>query len=154
MEKLITREEVVRLAFASNPSIAPSAIPETAIVTAQEKFVRPVVGRLYERIGGGELPALLDEYIKPALAFYVKLLVLPVVASPVGQTGVVKYRSSGFAPASERELSRLERKTRSNALMLMRIAVAHIESNRQLYPEYEPSENVLNRISTDGGIVL
>lgn len=154
MDNLIIPQEVLDLAFPAPHSLGVSAITDAVIATAQEKFILPVLGReMCEELAAGALPGLIG-YVKPPLALYVKLLLLPVLASSAGQMGVVKYKGGTFSPAGEKSLAALERRTRADALILMRKAVAHIEDNIGDYPRYDPAKNVLRRVSTDGGVVL
>lgn len=154
MKRIITAAEVIKWAFASSPEIREQDICATTILLAEEKFIKPVVGGLWPRMVEGGTVALLNEYIKPALAQYVKLLLLSQLAASVGSLGVVQYKSGTFSPANEKQLKLLRSQARSNANSLMRRAVEHIENNMELYPEYEPAQNILNRRSIVSEIVL
>lgn len=154
METLITPQEVIDLAFPGNFTLNTKSIGETTILSAQQKFIRPVLGDLYDRVESGGLPELLDEYIKPPLAHYVKLLLLPVLSASVGSIGIVQPKGSTFTAADAKNLSALRKQARSEAMGLMLRAVQHIEDNPELYPEYNISDNILNRTSITSQIVL
>ncbi len=154
---LISAREVNALAFSTPDSTgnnASVAVPETTLLSAQEKFIRPVVGALYERLERRELPELLENYIKPALALYVKLLLLPGLAVSAGRTGLVYNYGNHLKPADEEASRALARRTRTDAETLMRRAIAHIEAHPDRYPEYRPAENVLNRLSLRSQMLL
>lgn len=154
MKTLISPRETLELAFPSSPGMSADSITEPIVISAQQKFISPALGALYARVEAGETPELLNNYIKPALAYYVKLLVLPVVAASVGQLGIVTHKSDSFAPAAPAVVAALKKRTRSEAAALMRCAIRHIESNPALYPEYDPRENVTRRVSISSDIVL
>ncbi len=154
MNLLITPAEVCSLAFASSPGVRPDAITEPTILSAQEKFIRPVLGPLYESVENGRAAQLLNDYIKPALAYYVKLLILPSIAVSAGSLGLIQQKGGNFTPATAENIAPLRRRTRSEATALIRRAVNHIEASPTLYPEYDPAQNILNRISINSQIVL
>ncbi|MDL2319896.1 hypothetical protein LJC45_02050 [Alistipes sp. OttesenSCG-928-B03] len=154
METLITPAEVAALAFTSAAEGDVSAISESAIAAAQQKFIKPVLNGLYAALEEGRYPELLVEYVKPALAQYVRYLVLSSVASHVGTAGVIQPRAATFATAPEKSLAALRRRARSDARTLMRRAVEHIETIAADYPEYDPAQNILNRVSIEAGVVL
>ncbi len=126
MKLLITPAQVAELAYRSPDFINPDSVSEATIVAAQQKFIRPVFGPLYEKLCDGLYPEFVAEYVVPALALYVKITM---------QT------------SSKRNL-----RTEAKALILR--AIQHVEANPAAYPEYDPRENILNRCSIDGGIVL
>lgn len=153
MNILITPAEVAALAFGSPPA-TDGHISESSIISAQHKFIKPVLNGLYDKLLQGEYAALLDEYIKPALAHYVRFLVLPAIATQVGTIGVIQGRGPGFMAADAQTVRRLRRRARADANALMRRAVEHVESLRSDYPEYDPAKNVLNRVSISSDIIL
>ncbi len=154
MKTLITPAQVVGLAFRAPDFITADAIPEATILAAEQKFIKPVLGaRLYEKLCAGDHPTLLEEYIAPPLAIYVKMLMMPSLAVQVGAAGVVEVTSKNLARAGEERMREALRRLRSDAAALMRRAVEHIEVSA-MYPEYDPRENILNHVSTEGGIVM
>ena len=154
METLISPVEVVAAAFPGSLDPEGSFVPVSSIVAAQQKFLKPAINGLYERLEQGAYGELLEEYVKPALAHYVRYLLLPTISAQVGTTGVVQPRSVSFGAASDRAVDAVRRRTRSDAAALMQRLVEHIEALPADYPEYDPAQNVLNRVSTAAGIVL
>lgn len=154
MSTLISPKEVIDTAFNGSPVIESFEIPESIILAAEQKFIKPVLGNLFPNLQSGSHSSLLSEYIKPALAYYVKLLLIPTMSVQTGMMGVVRWKGDNFAPADNKYISALSKSTRSQANTLMQRAVDHIESNPAAYPEYDPAENVLNRISICSSIVL
>ncbi len=156
MELLITPAQVAQMAFRAPDFISENAVPEATILAAQQKFVRPVLGdALFDALCGGAYPVLLADYVAPALALYVKMLMLPSLAVQSGAGGVVEANPKNFARAGDVRLRAAVRRLRSDALALMRRTIEHIESAASgVYPEYDPAGNILNRCFTDGGLIL
>ncbi len=155
MKLLITPAQVAEAAFRAPDFIQPEAVGEATILAAQQKFVRPVLGdALYEAVCRGDYPDLLADMIVPPLALYVKMLMLPSLAVQAGGAGVVEVHSKNLARAGNAKLHSALRRLRGDALALMRRAVRHIEASPAGYPEYDPALNILNRYSTEGGLVL
>lgn len=155
MRLIITPEKVAETAFCAPDFIQPEAVSEATILAAQQKFVRPVLGdALYEAVCGGAYPAMTEAFLRPPLALYVKMLMLPSLAVQAGGAGIVEVNSRNLARAGEGKLRSALRRLRCDARALMRRAVRHIESAPADYPEYDPTNNILNRCSTEGGLVL
>lgn len=155
MELLITPAQVATLAFVAPDFISPEAVPEATILAAQQKFVRPALGdALYDALCRGQYPSLLEEYIVPPLALYVKALMLPSLAVRTGAGGVVESYGANSARAGEGKLRAAIRRLRGDASALVRRAVDHIEASPADYPEYDPDRSALRRFSIAGGVVL
>ena len=154
VKMLISPREVRELAFAGRVGTGAVCVDEAVINSAQRKFIEPVVGSLYKRLENGDLPELLDGYIKPALAMYVKLQVLPSLAVSMGSMGVVKTKGNNMVPAGVDDIYLVKKQVRSDARALIWRAIDHIEANPGIYPEYDRTENVLNRVSVTSDIIL
>lgn len=154
MNTLISPDEVIEIAFAGCEPIDKSAIDISLIMTAEQKFIRPVVGKLYDSLLEGKYPEFVCEQIKAPLALYVKFLALALLSFRIGNMGVGQQRTDSFEPCSPAEQTRLAANIRTSATALIRRAVDHIESAPERYPEYDRSENVLHKVRIDGGIIL
>lgn len=154
MELIITSERVAELAFRAPDFVPADAIPEATILAAQQKFIRPVFGALYDRMAAGSEAAFVNDYIAAPLAIYVKMLMLPSLAVQSGAAGVVEVTGKNLARVSDERLRAAVRRLRGDAAALVRRAVEHVEANPALFPTYDPRQNILNHISIDGGIVL
>ncbi len=150
----MSAEEVVELAMGGGENFRSGAVTEAVILSAQQKFIRPVLGALYGVLLRGGHEELLEGYLKTPLAYYVKYLLLPSVAAQVGMAGVVCASGDGVAPVDDTALKRLMRRVKSDADALMDAAVEHIESHREEYPEYDPRENIRNRVRIQGDILI
>lgn len=150
----MTPAEVAAAAFPGSLDDEGGFIPEGAILSAQHKYIKPVLNGLYDGIMEGRYDTLTDEYVKPALACYVRYLLLPSISAQAGTTGVIQPKGASFGSASDKAVAALRRRTRSDAAAMMGRLIGHIESAPEAYPEYNPARNVLNRVSTDAGIIL
>jgi hypothetical protein len=151
---IITPAKVAELAFRAPDFILSDSIGEATILAAQQKFIAPVFGELYPRLCEEAYTGFVNEYVAPALALYVKMQMLPSLAVQAGGGGVVEVTSKNMARASDAKLRHAMRRLRSDAAALIERAVAHIEAWPEEYPEYDPRDNILNRVLIDGGIVL
>ena len=140
---LITAAEVVEMAFGGSNNLHPEEVSEAVIVAAQRKYLLPVFGE-----------ALVEEYVKLALALYVKRLMLPVLAARVGTAGVVKYIGEGYTYVDSATLHRLMRRTKADADVIIDVAVDYVELNPQSFPSYDASSNIRRSVNIDAGIVL
>lgn len=96
------------------------------IVTATNRYIIPVIGKaLYEQLLEGNYPVLMNDYVAPALALYVREVV--------------------DAPTAPRSAAGLQR-ARS---MLMRVS-DFLDEDSASYPEYEASRNILKRCRING----
>lgn len=154
MKLLITPAQVAETAFRTPDFINPDAVPETTILAAQHKFIRPVLGPLCDRMCDGAYADFLKEYIVPPLALYVKMLMLPSLSVQAGAGGVVEAVPANAVKVGDARLRSAVRRLRSDASALMRRAVEHIEAAPAAFPEYDAHQNILKRCSLDGQIVL
>ncbi len=149
---IISPAEVASRAFPSSLDPEGGFIPESSILAAQQKFMKPVLGTLYPHLG--KYPELVDKYVKPALAQWVRYLVLPTIASQVGSMGIISPRGQTFESVAPMSVAALRARTKSDARALTARMVEHIEVLVQDYPEYDPEKNIMNRVSVTGNIVL
>ena len=150
---MITADEVVALAFGGDAYLDKKKISESVIRAAQRKFVRPVLGAVCD-MTTRPYTTFLDEWVKPALAHYVKWLLLPELLVEVGASGVVVRSCEEYVGAGPEELRLLMQRVRSEADALMDRAVEELDKTPTLYPAYAPNENVRRRTRIVGGVVI
>jgi hypothetical protein len=155
MDLLITAAQVAAIAFRAPDFITPDAIGEATVLAAEHKFIRPVLGdALCDALQRGKYSELLTEYVQPPLALYVKMLMMPTLAVQTGAAGVVEVNSRNLARAADAKTRAAVRRLRGDAAALVARAVKHIETDPAAYPEYDPAANIMNSVSTGGGIVI
>lgn len=154
MQNLISPEEVAATAFAPLDRVSAEDVNPLTIAVAQERFIVPVLGtKMVEALLSGSYAELTDELITPALALYTRVLMLPALALRTGAAGIVKGSNQHLDAATENDLRSLRRNALAQASTLLHKAVTIIESTPELYPEYDPRDNILNRCRIDGGVV-
>ncbi len=129
IKTLIQPDRVLALAYADAPYTPQQMITPSAIVTAQQKYLQPVIGKeLIEAMLDDKHIKLFEDYVAPALALF------------------VRYEVDG--PGAPNNKSILQRGREMN-----RRLSDHLEENNSKYPEYETSSNILKRCSINGGFV-
>ena len=150
MELLMTPAEVVEAAFGGGDVIDAAIVTESAVLTAQRRYLRPVFGvSFYGALEQGRYGAFLAEYVRPALALFVKYLVLPDAAVRLGRLG-----GEYFGPTDGAALKLLRERIRAEAETSLTAAVERLEAAPAEFPEYDPRENIKRRLSVAGGVVL
>lgn len=89
---LINPSEVIKYAFNSREMINSDLIRDTKIDISQEVFVRPRIGDvLFDKITAGEHKNLTDEFIKPALAYFIRYIMIEELAVKLSDDGAILY---------------------------------------------------------------
>lgn len=132
--------QVVELAFSAGNPVSPTSIRETKIVVAQERYLRPELGRLYDAVLDGKYPDLLDDYLRPALAHYVRYAIIPDLSIRLSDKGVQTHFSEHASVATDVQRDELRRQDKEDADILLALAVRHIAAHPDLYPEYAPQD--------------
>lgn len=151
---LITSQQVIDQAFAANEKVTPGSIKETKIDAAQEKYIRPVLGKLYEALLDGKYPELLEEYIAPALAYYVRYSVIPDLALKLNDKGAQTYFGEYANTATDKQRAEMRQQAKDDANALLDKAVRYVAGNKAEFPEYDCRENIRNKVISNGGIIL
>lgn len=149
---LITPEEVVQLAFSPTEQITPSAIVESKIVAAEEKYLRPVLGKLLDALKAGKYPDLLADFIKPALAYFVRYGVIPDLSLKLNSMGAQRAFTPHSSAATDRQRSEMRQQAKDDADALLAKALRHISKGN--YPEYNPEKNVRKKVILNGGLII
>lgn len=155
---LITQAEIVSIAFAEK-NFLPGKILDTHIVTAQEGFIRPAIGGEFYDILVSTTPTganavLVDDYIKPALAWYVRYVILPELMVRATNTGVQLVGSQGATEASDKQAGVLREQAKSNADILMNLAIRYLRNNSSSFPYFDSGETKDNYSRVIGGVVF
>ena len=151
---LITAPEVLETAFPSNEYVPEGMIVPARIETAQLGFLRPVFGKLYDKLGEEPYAAFCRTYIKPALAYYVRYLMVDEQCAAIGAAGIRQNKSAYTEAVPDSRLHRLRRQARNDADTLLDKAIDYVENNPAMFPEYDPKENIRRRVLIKGGFIL
>lgn len=91
---LITPSEVLEYAFSTKELISAASIRTSKIDVAQERFIRPKFGdELFEKFMDGEYTIFVDNFVKPALAHYIRYGVVDELSIQLGDNGAVLFYS-------------------------------------------------------------
>lgn len=161
MGLLISAQQVIDISFSNKNTIA-SLIKDTMIDSAQEDFMLPVLNDLYDVLVvdpsalTGDKKALLEDFIRPTLAYYVKYTVLPDMSIQATSKGTRTVDDQFTTAASDRDRAILMKKTRAIADSLRDKMIRFIEKkeNKAKFPEYKLQENVINSSKSFGGFVI
>lgn len=152
MNSLITPQEVTLIAFSPTEQINPSSIIESKIIASEEKYIRPVLGNLVDALKEGKYPELLNNYIKPALAYYVRYSIIPDLSLKLNSIGAQTAFTTHSNAATDRQRCEMRMQAKDDADALLSKALRHIAEGE--YPEYNPVENIRNKVIMNGGLII
>mgnify|MGYP007057708475 CR=1 FL=1 len=154
MAELITSAEVIAIAFTDGQYIEQSVISPCDIEAATERWVTPVVGRaLLDAVAGGKYGELKEDYLKPVIALYTRLLVQPRLNVQTSQLGLTVPSDTKHRAADEKARAELRHALRERADSMRRRLWEYLEQHSLTIAEYHREDNILNRCSCDGGFV-
>jgi hypothetical protein len=153
MKHLITPAEVIDLAFSRHDRINPSAVTDDRIEIAQRRFLKPALGGLYPALTLEKYEDFLCSHIKPALAHFVRYLLLPHLGVQAGCEGIVCCRSAEAAPLDPAGIARLRKEARRTARTLLAEALEYLGEHADEFPEYVPRERC-RPVEITGGVVM
>ena len=158
MINLITAQEVINLAF-TDRNFLPGKILDSQIKVAQEGFMLPALGdNLYTllttAVPSGSNAILVNDYLKPALAWFVRYVILPEIGVHASNTGVQVVTPNGSQTASDKQAGTLREQAKANGDILLGVALRYIEQNPQLYPAFCYSETTRSSTRVLCGVVF
>ena len=139
---LISSAEALSLAFTPAEFQREELIPAVTIETAQLRYLKPAFGPLYDCLNEPRYEAFVERYVKPALACYVRALVIDARAAAVGPSGIVQARTQ-YTEAAPAE-----------AETLLEEAIEFVERHPEDFPEYDPDLGIRRRVLFKGGLIL
>lgn len=160
MSKLVSAKEVIETAFL-NDNVDPSLIKDSYIEISQEEHIRPILTQdLYDAIVAGSLNAanttLLNDYIKPALCFFVAVDIIPHLAIRTTNKGLMINTSETSEAATREERKDIQTRYREQGITMLEKMVRFIEHTDNLsdYPLYENGSSSIITTDLKGGIIL
>ena len=151
MANLITAQEVVELAFAENSNMREESISDTSIRIAEIKYIKPVFGNMYSMLGT-TYEDFTNEYIKPALAYFVKCEIVSSIAIDMSNSGIAVANPQYQSAASDKQRQRLYDSEMSKAKVLLDDALAYISTHAEDFPDFVGTAP--KRHSRTGGLIL
>ncbi|MDR1347753.1 MAG: hypothetical protein LBJ63_04885 [Prevotellaceae bacterium] len=154
MKCLIEANEVLELAFTQYDHIDDEAILETKIRAAEDKFIRPVLNGVYFAMLEGRHAVFCNEFIKPALAYFVKYSVIPDLSVKIGNNGAQTAYTQFSDAATDKQREILRAQALDDGNQHLNIAVRYVEEHIRDFPEYKKIKNEQKHTSILGGIIL
>ena len=151
MANLITAQEVIELAFAENSNMREESISDTSIRIAEIKYIKPVFGNMYSMLGT-TYATFTNEYLKPALAYFVKCEIVSSIAIDMSNSGIAVANPQYQSAASDKQRQRLYDSEMSKAKVLLDDALAYISAHKEEFPDFggvAPKKHYRN-----GGLIL
>jgi len=145
---LITAAQVISLSF-SNLSTDPSLIKAQMIRATELQYIKPAVGEdLYDLLIAeqsstytGLNQTLVETYLQPALAYYVKLKMLPDLNMNTASQGIMVNTAEHANQATSSQRAELAESAKSSADALLKEAIRYIEDNESGFPLYTNSSD-------------
>ena len=155
MEKTLTDSAaVIAIAFAEGEYMPETTVSTADIAVAETRHIVPVTGQaLYDKMLEGKYPALRNDYAVPAAAYFTRLEMQPLLDIRTGRFGATAPKSPYSQPAAREQIMDARRAVRRKARAMLRRLSDYLETHSAEFPEYDSSANILNRCTTDGGIV-
>lgn len=150
MNNIITPQEIVNIAFASNSNMKADNINEYIIHATERKYLVPALGAdLFNALPNY---SGLCEMLKPALAFFVKCEIIPSLSLSISNGGVAVMNPQYMTAATDKQRSLLFESELSRAEALLGEVMEHIANNAADYPEFRGVGRVVSK--TKFGVIL
>ena len=134
-----------------------AALIEKYIIKAQRKYIRPLLGddfydEILTQVAGTSLSAdnttLLNDYLKPCLAYFVIADAFPQIKNNVTSSGVMTLDHDFATPASRTDYAALRSAMYTDAEDWRKEAIKYIEdtqeSDSSKYPLWDKKQNYQN----------
>lgn len=151
---LITPAEVLELAFPSNQYIPEEMILPAKIETAQYRFLKPALGDLYACLTEERFELFLDRFVKPALAYYVRYLIIDDLCALPGAAGLLQAETDYAESAPEKNMERMKRQAKEDADVLLRQALEYVADHAEQFPEYDVEQEKSHKVCMKGGFIF
>lgn len=148
----LTPAEVIAIAFSDGGYISEDVILEEDILWAAQRWVEPVVGEgVIEAVGRGEYESLRPLLIS-AIAYFTRYQVQPRLNAMTSQLGLTVATVCSHSPAEESLRGEHRRALWQRARTALDVLSRWVDDHAAEIKEYDPSQNILHRISLGGGI--
>ena len=158
----ISAQQVIDLSLSERPNFKADKIRDAIILAAQEEWIRPVLGDAFYHHLRQELltelsennTILIENFLRPCLAFYVKYLALPDLENPLTNKGSQELFGQQSKAVSKEDKAVKRGVAKQTADTLAGVLKRFIESNKTVFTLYQEENNVKNRVSIRGGVIL
>lgn len=153
IKTLITPSEVIEIAFDDRFRLPAEHINPAQILAAEARYIQPVFGDIYYALQQGDLPEFLDDYIKPALALYVKVLLFPTLGVIQGTLGLSYAATHKDLELTDDKIAMIREQLMADANALIARAVRYVNENEEEFTLYEDAEDLCATLFP-GGIIF
>ena len=162
MAKLISSIEVIDKAFLMG-NIDTSLITDTYIEVSQEEHIRPILTKdLYNlivtendsQVFTGSNSTLLNDYIKPALAFFVAADILIHLAIRTTNKGLMVNTSETSQSATREERIDIMTRYKEQGNTMLEKMQRYLDDNLTTFPLYQNGSSATITTNLKGGIIL
>lgn len=154
MKTIVDQSLVLSLAFGEAEHLSHNVVSSADIIVATERYITPILGqKLTDALKEGKYSDFVEEYVAPALAFAVRLVVQPAINLRLGDSGLVAPKGEAMQSPDGDAVKGLQRSLRVRTRQLLKRLSAFVEQNRAQFAEYDPKCNIFNRCAIDGGVV-
>jgi hypothetical protein len=170
MELLISAADVIDIAITAK-NFRADYIRDSMIEIAQENYLLPVLGsrteeaatdNIYNHLMAtpyanltAEYKTLIDEYIKPALAYYVKYLIMPDVYAQMTNVGIQQNNMEYSQTVSNADKNAARAQAKECADVYIQKMIRLLEtSTGTSYQLYSSCSNSKNRYVNKGGLIF
>lgn len=154
MSEIITPAEVLTLAFSDGEYLPSDSISSGDIAVATQRWIRPVVGaELLQAVAQGEYRELGESYLKPAIAYFTRLLLQPRLNASTSAMGLSVAASSTHRAADSAARQDLHSALRARAMAQREALSRYLDDHAHEIAEYDAESNILHRCRCDGGFV-
>lgn len=153
IKTLITPSEVLEIAFDDRLRVPADSINPAQILAAEAQYIQPIFGDIYTAMQQDQLVDFVNDYIKPALAVYVKVLQLPLLGVVQGTLGLSYAATHKDLELTDDKIEMIRAQLLSDANALLKRAVRYVKDNEHEFSQYEDAKT-LSATFLAGGIIL
>ena len=129
MKTIIDQSLVLALAFGEAEHLSHQVVGSADIIVATERYITPILGqKLTDALVEGKYSDLAEEYVAPALAFAVRLVIQPAINLRMGDSGLVAPKGEAMESPDSDAVRQLQRSLRMRAKQLLRRLSDYVSS--------------------------
>lgn len=152
--RLIEAQEVIDIAFPGSSTMRPENISDAVIHICEVKYIQPAFGAELFAALFDKYRDFADEFVKPALAYFVKCELIPSLSMQFSNGGVAVAAPQYMTAATDKQRVLLYESELGKAQTLLDEAVRYVENNLVNFPEYDTKTRRTINHKVVGGIIL
>ena len=162
MAQFITPTAAVTAAFNRDVTSITAKVPDGTLESIQETHIREILGDDFYEVVLAVVVAetstydtLIDTYLTPIIAQWVKYYILPDVFYEIGGAGVARIPGQGRQAVPVEEIAKIRGAIQEKIDLYIKRLIQYLEDNKDeiIYAEYS-SMNVSREFVTAGGFIF